>query len=281
LRERGSMKITTLSENTANIGFIAEWGLSMLIEADGLRILFDTGASFTAVYNAQLLGIDFSSVDKIVLSHGHWDHTGGLVNVLRRRDEEVGIIGHPDIWAAKYTQGEKYGERYLGIPFNREQLEGLGARFHLVKEPVWITDNIVTSGEIPMVTEYEDIDSYLYVKENGVFKPDPLADDLAIAINTELGLIIILGCCHRGIINTVHHFREITGQNQVNCVIGGIHLMDASPERLAKTVTDLKKFEVQRLGVSHCTGFEASSRMAQEFPDTFFLNNAGTQLSLP
>jgi len=275
------IKITTLSENTANIGFIAEWGLSMLIEADGLRILFDTGASFTAVYNAQLLGIDFSSVDKIVLSHGHWDHTGGLVNVLRRRGEGVDIIGHPDIWAAKYTQGEKYGERYIGIPFNREQLEGLGGRFHLVKEPVWITDNIVTSGEIPMVTEYEDIDPYLYVKENGVFKPDPLADDLAIAINTELGLIIILGCCHRGIINTIHHFREITRQNQVNCVIGGIHLIDASPERLAKTVTDLKQIGVQRLGVSHCTGFEASSRMAQEFPNTFFLNNAGTQLSLP
>lgn len=275
------IKITTLSENTANIGFIAEWGLSMLIEADGLRILFDTGASFTAVYNAQLLGIDFSSVDKIVLSHGHWDHTGGLFNVLKRRGEKVDIIGHPDIWAAKYTQGEKYGERYLGIPFNREQLEGLGARFHLTKEPVWITDNIVTSGEIPMVTEYEEIDSYLYVKENGVFKPDHLADDLAIAINTELGLIIILGCCHRGIINTIHHFQEITGQYQVNCVIGGIHLMDASPERLAKTVTDLKQIGVQRLGVSHCTGFEASSRMAQEFPDTFFLNNAGTQLSLP
>jgi 7,8-dihydropterin-6-yl-methyl-4-(beta-D-ribofuranosyl)aminobenzene 5'-phosphate synthase len=275
------IKITTLSENTANIGFIGEWGLSILIEADGLRILFDTGASFTAVHNAQLLGIDFSSVDKIVLSHGHWDHTGGLANVLRRRGEEVDIIGHPDIWAAKYTQGEKYGERYLGIPFNREQLEGLGARFHLVKEPVWIADNIVTSGEIPMVTEYEEIDPYLYVKENGVFKPDPLADDLAIAINTELGLIIILGCCHRGIINTIHHLREITGQNQVHCVIGGTHLMDASPERLAKTVTGLKQFGVQRLGASHCTGFEASSRMAQEFPDTFFLNNAGTQLSFP
>ncbi|MFP4640826.1 MAG: MBL fold metallo-hydrolase [Dehalococcoidia bacterium] len=276
------IKITTLSENTANTDrMIAEWGLSILIDVDGFRILFDTGASFSTVYNAQLLGVDFSSIDKIVLSHGHFDHAGGLLNVIRRRGAPIEVIAHPDMWAAKYALRPNVPQRYIGVPFQREQLEADGAIFNLSKEPVWIRDNIVTTGEVPMVTGYEQIDPFLFVKENNEFKPDPLADDLAMAINTELGLVIILGCSHRGMINIIYRLQEITGQKQIYCVIGGTHLMAATPERMVQTVAALKEIDIQRLGVSHCTGFQASSWLAQEFPDTFFLNNAGTQLSLP
>jgi len=116
------IKITTLSENTANYGFLAEWGLSILVEVDGTTTLVDTGLSFSAVHNAQLLGVDLSTIDGIVLSYGHADYTGGLREVLRRRGD-VEVIAHPDMWAAKYAQRNQEEAQYVGIPFTREEIK--------------------------------------------------------------------------------------------------------------------------------------------------------------
>jgi len=273
--------ITTLSENTANHGFIAEWGLSILVEVDEATILMDTGLSFSAVHNAQLMGIDLSAIDCIVLSHGHGDHTGGLREVLRRRGD-VEVIAHPDMWAAKYVRRDgEVREQYCGIPFSREELESRSARFNLTREPVHITEHVITTGEIPMSSGYEEIENNLFVQEAGVLRPDPLADDLALIIGTDFGLVVVLGCAHRGMINTLHHAQNITGKELVYAVIGGTHLFRASEERMERTITDLKETGIQRIGVSHCTGFRASARLAQEFKDIFFLNNAGTRLTLP
>jgi len=275
------IKITTLSENTATYGFLAEWGLSILIEVDGLRILMDTGVSFSAVHNAQLVGIDLATIDRIVLSHGHADHTGGLREVLRR-GSEVEVIAHPDIWAPKYVRRDgKTEEQYIGIPFSREELKSRGARFNLAREPVHITEHIMTTGEIPMLFGYEEIDNNLFVKEDGVLHPDHLADDLALVIDANFGLVVILGCAHRGIINTLRHAQRLTGKELVYAVIGGTHLFLASDKRIEQTIANLKEIGIQRLGVSHCTGFHASARLAQEFEGIFFLNNAGTRLTLP
>ncbi len=274
------IRITTLSENTANVGFIGEWGLSILIEVDGLRILFDTGQSFSVTHNAGILKVDLSTIDKLVLSHGHFDHTGGLREVLGQATSGLDVIAHPDILNAKFAVRDDV-ELSIGIPFSRHELENLGARFHLTREPVWITDNIVTSGEIPMITDYEQVDPSMFVKDGGSLQPDPLIDDLALAIRTEFGLAVILGCAHRGMINTIRHLQQITGEEMIYCVIGGTHLFNATQERLAQTVADLRETGIQRLGVSHCTGFNASCRLANEFPDIFFLNNTGVTLTLP
>jgi len=276
------LRITTLSENTANMGeFLAEWGLSILIETDKVNILLDTGATISVCHNADTLGIDLSKVDKIVLSHGHHDHTGGLHQVLGRMRKEIEIIAHPDIWTAKYSRRKGKADRYIGISFQREQLESLGARFNLTTKPVEITDNILTTGEIPMTTDYEAIDSHLWVKEAGVWKPDKLADDLAIIINTELGLVVVLGCAHRGTINTVYHAQWLTGRKKIHTVLGGSHLISSSEERIWLTIAALKELGVQRLGLCHCTSLPAASLVAQEFGDKFFFNNAGTVLELP
>ncbi len=274
------IQLTTLSENTASYGFLAEWGLSILVEVNGLRILMDTGLTFSAVHNAQLMGIDLATIDRIILSHGHADHTGGLREVLRIKGE-VEIIAHHDIWTAKYTRRGQQSVRYNGIPFSRKELESLGARFKLAREPVHITENIFTTGEIPMISGYEEIENNLFVRKAGKLYPDPLADDLALIIDTDFGLMVILGCGHRGIINTVRHAQNLTGKELVYAVVGGTHLLRASEERLERTIADLKEIGIQRLGVSHCTGFKASARLAQEFGDMFFMNNAGTRVKLP
>jgi 7,8-dihydropterin-6-yl-methyl-4-(beta-D-ribofuranosyl)aminobenzene 5'-phosphate synthase len=274
------IKITTLSENSANIGFLAEWGLCMVVEVDGLKVLFDTGTGHAAVHNAQILGIDLSTIDCILLSHGHYDHTGGLREVLRRTGPKK-IIAHPDIWQHKYGRRPGAKERYVGIPFVREDLESLGASFTLSKESVELSDSVMTTGEIPLTTDYEDIDTDLYFRENGEEKIDTFTDDLALVIDAEFGLVVILGCAHRGIINTLRHARKLTGKELIYAAIGGTHLFRASEERLALTAGALLEMGVQRLGVSHCTGFAASSYLAGEMGDAFFLNNSGSRFTLP
>ncbi|MFC2051307.1 MBL fold metallo-hydrolase [Chloroflexota bacterium] len=276
------LSITTLSENTASrSNLLAEWGLSILVETDSVSVLLDTGQSISASYNADILGVDLSKIDKIVLSHGHYDHTGGLRQVLRKMRKEVEIIAHPDIWAAKYSCRQGQEDRYIGIPFQRQELENLGARFNLTTKPVKIAENIMTTGEVPMVTDFEQINSNLFVKENTDFKPDKLLDDQAITVNTELGLVVILGCAHRGIINTLYHAQQLTGVKQICLVLGGCHLVGTTEERIWQTIDALEKLGVSRIGVSHCAGLPAAVIMAHEFGDNFFFNNTGTQINLP
>ncbi len=244
-------------------------------------ILLDTGTSFSAVHNAETLGIDLSRVDKIVLSHGHYDHTGGLREVLRRMRKEVEIIAHPDIWQSKYFRSEGKPDRHIGIPFQREKLESSGARFRLTREPIKITENVWTTGEVPMVTEYETIDTSLFIKQGSDFQPDPVLDDQALIVKTEPGLVIILGCAHRGMINTIYHAREITGIREVQAVIGGSHLVGASEERLWQSIAAIRESGVQKLGLCHCTDLPVISLLAQEFGENFIFNKAGTRLEFP
>jgi 7,8-dihydropterin-6-yl-methyl-4-(beta-D-ribofuranosyl)aminobenzene 5'-phosphate synthase len=275
------LQLTTLSENTAGMtGLMAEWGLSILVESEEINILFDTGQSLSASHNAEQMGIDLRLVDKIVLSHGHFDHTGGLKQALLRIGKEIEIIAHPDIWADKYSRHEGREARYIGIPFQRQTLESLGARFNLSREPVRISDNIITSGEIPMITEYETIEPSIRVKEGKRLKLDMCPDDLALIITTGAGLVVILGCAHRGVINTLYHAQKLTGVEAIYGVFGGCHLIGATEERIWLTIAALKELGVQQLGFGHCTGLEASAIMAREFGERFLFNIAGTTISL-
>ena len=275
------VQITTLAENTATGGTLGEWGLSILVETEEVVLLLDAGGpESSAAHNARRLGKDLSRVDKIILSHGHADHTGGLLAVLAQIRKPVEIIAHPGIWALKYAKRPNFPERFAGIPFRAELAESMGASFNLTAEPVKITDSIMTTGEIEMLTDYEKIDNVLFERRNGELQPDMVPDDLALVINTGEGLAVITGCAHRGIVNTLRHARKITGVESIHTIIGGTHLFRASAERLEHTINDLKAFGIQRLGVSHCTGNLQAARLAHEFREQFFFNNAGTSLVL-
>jgi len=274
------LRITTLSENTASRGdFIGEWGLSILLETDSMTILFDSGKSISAVHNAAALNIDLAKVSWIGLSHCHYAPTGGLRDVRRRRGNEVEGIAHPDFWQSKYARRKDEPDRYIGIPFQRRELESLGACFKLAKAPVGITDNIMTTGEVPMVTDYEQIDDGLFVREDFGWQPDKLLDDQALVVKTEVGLVVILGCAHRGMVNTLYHAKQLTGVDKIHTVIGGSHLMNASEERLWQTIDALRGLGIQRMGLCHCTDLPVASLMAQEFGEVFFFNKAGTVIT--
>ncbi|MCX5999139.1 MAG: MBL fold metallo-hydrolase [Chloroflexi bacterium] len=274
------VRATTLSENTATFrprGLLGEWGLSVLVERDEKKILLDAGAGISVARNGALLGVNWERIDAIVLSHGHYDHTGGLREVLTRIGRPVKVIAHPDVFSAKCVQtGPNEPPTYIGMPFQQKELESLGADLQLTSEPVWLSENIVTSGEIPMITAYEKIDPGLCVRQEGKIVPDPIKDDQALFIKTSQGLMVIVGCAHRGVINTLHHARHVTGMETIHCVIGGTHLFRASEVQMEMTIAALKEFGVQRLGVSHCTGMAAACRLAQEFGPGFLFNNAGS-----
>jgi len=283
------IKITTLSENTAGAGdLLGEWGLSILVEAYGMRLLLDTGQSISAAHNADVLGINLGTIDKIVLSHGHRDHTGGLQHLLKKirssnKDKQlpkINIIAHPDVFTTKCSRRQGK-ERVISIPFSRKELEQTGAEFHLTDQPVKIHQNIMTSGEIPQVTSFEKVEPDLYVKQGDSWIHDSLADDQALIIASEVGLIVILGCAHRGVINTLRHAQHLTGIKKIHSVVGGTHLFNASQEQIWLTINELKEMGIKKLGACHCTGLPIAMLLAQAFGDAFFFNNAGTQTTIP
>jgi 7,8-dihydropterin-6-yl-methyl-4-(beta-D-ribofuranosyl)aminobenzene 5'-phosphate synthase len=282
-----TVSVTTLMENTSGAPFVhGEWGQSLLVETDENTILFDTGPSDLIIENSARLGVNLFKIDKIVLSHGHYDHTGGLQAVLLAllesgaKPDGIEVVAHPHVFQDKFIYIKDMASHPIGIPFSREDLEGLGARFNLSTGPVKLNSFTMTTGEVQVSVDHEKIDATLHVQKGDSYVPDELADDLGIIIKTDKGLILLLGCAHRGIINTINHARKVTGIDKVYAVIGGTHLVSASPEQLDATVAALKEMKIEKLGTSHCTGLMPASILAHEFKGSFFFNSAGTRTVL-
>ncbi len=273
-----SLKISTLCDNytIGKRGLIAEHGLSILIEAFGESYLIDTGQSFSVAHNALSMDINLKKINGIILSHGHFDHTGGLQEVLKITGR-MKIYAHPKIWEKKYHVRDKNSPLFIGIPFREEQLQNYGATFKYSKLPVQLSEYIWISGEIPRNTEFETGDNDLRIKnDDGTFSLDKVLDDQSVFIKSpKQGLIIILGCAHSGIINTIRHAQKITGEEKIYAIVGGTHLGFCSEEQLNKTIIELESFDIKKIGVSHCTGNNAASFLANMLEEKFFYNSAG------
>jgi 7,8-dihydropterin-6-yl-methyl-4-(beta-D-ribofuranosyl)aminobenzene 5'-phosphate synthase len=275
--------LTVLVENTVpgkSDGLIGEHGFSLFLERPDRRILFDTGAGAALLHNATRLGKDLRYVDAIVLSHGHKDHTGGLVAALGAIGKRLPVYGHPDIFADRFGKRASGNMQYAGLPFKREALQGMGASFDLSPAFREIAPGVHVTGEVPRRNIYETGDAHLFVPRGDRLEPDPFQDDLSMVVEGGDGLTLILGCCHSGLINTMDHVRDRLPGKHIHTVIGGTHLGFAPPDQLRQTIATLRERQVRRLGLSHCTGLQAGARLAAEFGDAVAFCNVGYTLTL-
>lgn len=260
--------IKRLSKPSKN--FIAEHGFAALIEADNKKILVDTGATgITVEHNLKLLDLSINDIDTIFLSHGHNDHSGGL------KKFRGNIIAHPDSFYKRYLVPKE------GVSFELSSPE-LDPDKHFVEfhtGPVELAKGVLTTGEIERIHEWEELKIFRIKKEDKEHQ-DRVLDDQGVIVNTEHGLVIIAGCSHAGIINTIEQSIKLTGIHNVYCVIGGFHLIGPGEAKIDRTIECLRKLKVKHVVPIHCTGFEAIKRISIEMPEEFEYGTVGCRIEL-
>ncbi len=273
-------RITVICDNSvgAIAGTLGEHGSSALVEWDGGSILFDTGGGETLLHNSLRMNRDLRRLTAIALSHGHYDHTGGLSHLLRLTGRKT-VYAHPGLFTPRYRVKETGEAISVGIPFGEEYLCGVGAEFSLSREAREIAPGLFLTGEVRRRNAFEVGDRGLYADPEGV-QPDQLEDDQSLIIVGEKGLILLLGCCHAGLINTIDAARELTGISTICAVIGGTHLGFCSAGQLDQTIEALRGHGIGRIYGSHCTGFVASARLHREFPGRFQSAQVGTTIEV-
>jgi len=276
-----NFRITILCDNSVGpiSGTLGEHGFSALIEpSEGPPILFDAGQGATLLHNARRMNKNLVGVHQVVISHGHRDHTGGLLPLLQECGPKV-IYGHPSIFEPRYRVKDIGGSQPIGIMHDRETLEAAGASFSLSADFRPIAPGIFLTGEVPRVMSFETGDQGLYRDCNGR-EPDSTPDDQSLVLDTEKGLVILLGCCHAGLVNTLEHVASCMGRSDVYALIGGTHLGFCGREQLEQTIGALKKSGICKLAVSHCTGFSVSARLLRELPKEFQIAQVGYSVEL-
>lgn len=274
-------RITILCENSVGpiSGALGEHGFSALVEeAEGEKVLFDTGQGLTLLHNARLMNKDLSTVRKVVISHGHYDHSGGLLPLLKEHGPKT-VFTHPGIFTPR-NRVKDTGECYpVGIAESCTVLETAGAVFDFSTDFRAVAPGLYLTGEVPRVTDFETGDRGLYCDCAGQ-KPDTTPDDQSLVLESDKGLVILLGCCHSGLINTLEHIACITGRRDIYAVTGGTHLGFSGHDQLEKTIAALKGWGIKRLAASHCTGFNAAARLSREMAKEFQMAMVGYTLEV-
>lgn len=268
------MRLTVLVDNNTLIDqyHLGEPAASYYLEADGLRVLFDTGYSRILLENAKSLGVDLGGLTHIVLSHGHNDHTNGLRFLLGEgRAPAAALVAHPDCLLPKYLDGEA-----IGAPYSPAEAAALApCRFSAA--PLWLSEHLCFLGGIPRVTAFEAKEPIGCLCRNGLREPDFLPDDTGLVYRAPEGLFIVTGCSHSGICNIVSRAKAVCGCDRILGILGGFHLMD-DPARTAQTAAFLRRCGVDMLYPCHCVSLAAKAALLQSLPVTEV--GVGLRLSL-
>ncbi len=284
-----NLKITVLAEDSVlyESPYLGQHGVSFLVEgvSGGNKkiILVDVGQNSEALLsNMRIMGISPSIVNAIVLTHCHYDHTQGIVRVLREIGKKgVPVIAHPSIFRLHFVT-QPY-PRHVGIMpgDSKEEIEKAGGSLSLNKDPLVIMPGIMTTGEIKRRTEFEEARLGLKTIENGMVIDDLMLDDISIIANVkDKGLVIITGCSHAGIINIANQAIELTGSNKIEGIIGGLHLVEASDTVIRRTVEEVSRLNVAWISAGHCTGFKAQVEFYLAFGEKFSPLHTGIKFEL-
>lgn len=276
-----TFSITILCENSVGpiSGTLGEHGFSALIEpAGGEPLLFDTGQGATLLHNAQRMNKELSKIRRVVLSHGHYDHAGGLLPLLRQCGPQQ-VLGHPGIFAPRYRVKDTGECISIGLPHDRATLEAAGASFDLSAEFRELAPGVFLTGQVPRLTPFEPGDLGLFRDCSGK-DVDITLDDQSLVLVTGRGLVVVLGCCHAGLVNTLLHIARVTGRHDVHAVVGGTHLGFCGQEQLDRTIAAVRGMGIKKLAAAHCTGFSAAARMSRELPKEFQVAMVGYTLEV-
>jgi 7,8-dihydropterin-6-yl-methyl-4-(beta-D-ribofuranosyl)aminobenzene 5'-phosphate synthase len=260
------LEVVVLAENTVRkTGLLGEHGLGFWIDADGRKLLFDTGQGKVLQENARQLGIHLEGIEAVAISHGHYDHTGGL-HVVFERARRAKVCLHPAALQKKYSRQDKPPHRSIGIPLPDEQAVRRRARSLIwTTQPTEIVPGVYITGEIPRITNFEDVGGPFYT-DRTCTQPDPLADDQALYVESAKGIVVLLGCAHAGAVNTLEYVSRITRRKRIHAVLGGMHLLRASRRRIEATGDALERFKVRVMAPGHCTGVTAVAYLWNRFP---------------
>jgi len=292
-RKIDELNIRILVDGKVNVGkLMGEAGFAALVDIfyndlSNRRLIFDTGGATPAlVHNLKQMEIDISTVDMIILSHGHWDHIGGLMEMIAKKGKKIPVLLHPSALEPKIFTDDKGKEHHIGIKnyFSPDELSEVAEIITSIK-PYEIRDGVWTTGEVPRTNDFENLTgtlSKIHTVRNGERTPDLIEDDLSLIFQLKDDSIVILaGCCHSGIVNTINHATHITGSANISAVVGGLHLHDASKDRLEKTVEHLKQYNLTTLSPCHCTGLRGQAALMYAFEDVFKEVGVGSLLKFP
>lgn len=275
--------ITILTENyVGKTGLMGEHGFSALIESPKGRYLFDTGPGHALPHNVEKLKIDLKRTDQIIISHGHYDHTGGLKWALGQTGP-IQVVANPHLFMPHMEidpGNPSKPPRHVGCPFTQKELEEAGAEFVLLNRTETIGDGLWFITHYPRSVERVPNDSKLVLVKNGQIVPDDLPDDSCLLIEDDPAPILILGCTHSGIVNTLLYLKNNMGISKLKAVIGGTHLMASDEVAVMHAIDLFEEFSVGLIGTSHCTGFKASVLLATHFKERFMLAATGSVIKL-